>query len=83
MSYIKVFEMKFSRILCKLIAVIGRWNEQDGRRLGVIEKLNERVDRKVLKWFEHVERMKRERLTKIACEFDVEGERDKRSPCTM
>ena len=34
------------------------------RRVGVSEKMTERMDRKVFKWFGHVERMKEEFLTK-------------------
>merc|ERR1712074_246460 len=42
---------------------------------GVPEKLSGRVDRKVLKWFGHVERMGSDRMTKRVYVSEVEGER--------
>ena len=39
-------------------------NEVVRGRVGVPEKLSGRVDRKVLKWFGHVERMGSKRMTK-------------------
>ena len=39
-------------------------NEVVRERVGVPEKLSGRVDRKVLKWFGHVERRGSERMTK-------------------
>ena len=44
-------------------------------RMGVKEKMSKRVDRKVLKWFGHVERMGDERLTKKVYKSEVGGER--------
>ena len=43
--------------------------------MGVKEKMSKRVDRKVLKWFGHVERMGDERLTKKVYKSEVGGER--------
>ena len=43
--------------------------------MGVKEKMSKRVDRKVLKWFGHVERMGDERLTKKVYNSDVGGVR--------
>ena len=44
---------------------MDRWrNEVVRERVGVPESLSKRVDRKVLKWFGHVERLGGERLTK-------------------
>ena len=44
-------------------------------RVGVKEEMSKRVDRKVLKWFGHVERMGDERLTKKVYKSEVDGER--------
>ena len=44
-------------------------------RVGVKEEMSKRVDRKVLKWFGHVERMGDERLTKKVYKSEVGGER--------
>ena len=42
---------------------MDRWRNREVRRkVGVRERISGRVDRKVLKWFGHVERMSGERL---------------------
>ena len=51
-------------------------NEVVRERVGVPEKLSGRVDRKVLKWFGHVERRGSERMTKT----EVEGQRGRGRP---
>ena len=43
--------------------------------MGVKEEMSKRVNQKVLKWFEHVERMGDERLTKKVYNSEVGGER--------
>ena len=43
-------------------------------RVGVPETLSKRVDKKVLKWFGHVERIGGERLTKRVFMSEVRGE---------
>ena len=50
-------------------------NEVVRERVGVPEKLSGRVDRKVLKWFGHVERMGSERMTKRVYMSEVEEQR--------
>ena len=55
-------------------------NEVVRRRVGVSEKLSKRVDRKVLKWFGHVERMGGERLTKRVYTSEVRGTRGRGRP---
>ena len=51
-------------------------NEVVRERVGVPEKLSGRVDRKVLKWFGHVERRGSERMTKrVYTMSEVEGHR--------
>ena len=45
-------------------------------RVGVPGSLSKRVDRKVLKWFGHVYRMRSERLTKRVYMLEMRGEMD-------
>ena len=49
-------------------------------RVGVTEEMSKRVDRKVLKWFGHVERMGDERLTKKVYKSEVDGVRGRGRP---
>ena len=39
--------------------------------------MNDKLDRKILKWFGHLERMIEKKLIKIAYECEVEGTRDR------
>ena len=55
-------------------------NEVVRERVGVPEKLSGRVDRKVLKWFGHVERMGSERMTKRVYVSEVGGDRGRGRP---
>ena len=55
-------------------------NEVVRGRVGVPEKLSGRVDRKVLKWFGHVERMGSKRMTKRVYMSEVEGQRGRGRP---
>ena len=55
-------------------------NEVVRERAGVSAKLSKRVDRKVLKWFGHVERMGSERMTKRVYMSEVEGKRGRGRP---
>ena len=48
--------------------------------MGVPESLSNRVDRKVLKWFGHVDRMGGERLTKRVYMSQVGGVRGRGRP---
>ena len=70
-----VAEMKCMRSMCG----VTRWdrlrNETVRERVGVSEPMSERVDRKILKWFGHVERMGNERLTKKVYISEVSGVR--------
>ena len=49
-------------------------------RVGVTEEMSKRVDRKILKWFGHVERMKDEILAKKAYKSEVGGARERGRP---
>ena len=75
-----VAEMRCLRSMCG----VTRWdrlrNEEVRERVGVPEKMSNRVDRKVLKWFGHVERMGGERLTKRVYMSEVEGVRGRGRP---
>ena len=59
-----VAEMKCLRSMCGVTRMDRVRNEVVRERVGVPEKLSGRVDRKVLKWFGHVEQMGSERMTK-------------------
>ena len=75
-----VAEMKCLRSMCRVTRMDRVRNEVVRERVGVSENLSKRVDRKVLKWFGHVERMGSERLTKRVYVSDVEGERGRGRP---
>jgi len=70
-----VSEMQCLRSMCG----VTRWNRLRNvvvrERVGVREKLSKTVDRKVLKWFGHVERLGDERLTKKVYKSEVGVER--------
>ena len=77
---LNVAEMKCLRSICG-VTRMNRWsNVRVRRRVGVHEELSGRVDRKVLKWYGHVERMDSERLTKRVYISEVEGERRRGRP---
>ena len=65
---------------CKTVRILSRSSPNSTLLVGVDEKLSERVDRKVLKWYGHVERMSGERLTKRVYRSEVEGERGRGQP---
>ena len=75
-----VMEMRCLRSMCGVTRMDRLRNEVVRERVGVDEKLSERVDRKVLKWYGHVERMSGERLTKRVYRSEVEGERGRGRP---
>ena len=75
-----VAEMNCLRSMCG-VTRWDRWrNEVVRERVGVPESMSRRVDRKVLKWFGHVERMGGERLTKRVYMSEVRGERGRGRP---
>ena len=75
-----VAEMKCLRSMCGVTRMDRVRNEVVRERVGVPEKLSKRVDRKVLKWFGHVERMGNERMTKRVYVSEVEGNRGRGRP---
>ena len=75
-----VAEMNCLRNMCG-VTRWDRWRNEFVRgRVGVQEPLSKRVDRKVLKWFGHVERMGSERLTKRVYMSEVGGVRGRGRP---
>ena len=70
---LNVFEMKCLRSMCG----VSRWdrirNEVVRERTGVRKELAVRVDKNVLRWFGHVERMGDERLLKKVVNTRVDG----------
>ena len=75
-----VSEMKCLRSMCRVTKMDRVRNEVVRERVGVTESLSKRVDRKVFKWFGHVERMGGERMTKRVYVSEVEGERGRGRP---
>ena len=71
--FLNVFEMK---CLSPMVGVT-RWdmirNEEIQRRAGIEKTLAEKVDRRVLQWFGHVERMDEERWPRKVKAAQVEG----------
>ena len=55
-------------------------NEVVRRRVGVVKKLEERVDERVLSLYGHAERMNSERMTKRVYESKVDGPRGRGAP---
>ncbi len=55
-------------------------NEEVRRRTGFVKKLAERAGQRVLRWFEHVERMEEERSVKKVSRSDVRGVRQRGRP---
>ena len=77
-----VAEMNCLRSICGVTRRDRVRNEVVRQRVGVHEKLSKRIDRKVLKWFGHVERMGSERLTKRVYMSEVGGRRGRGRPPT-
>merc|ERR1712074_215730 len=71
---------KCLRSMCGVTRMDRVRNEVVRERVGVPEKLSGRVDRKVLKWFGHVERMGSDRMTKRVYVSEVDGERGRGRP---
>ena len=75
-----VFEMK-----CLIPKVwVTRWdrirNEEIRRRAGIEERLAEKVDRRVLRWFSHVKRMDEGRWPRKVKVATVEGQQERGRP---
>ena len=51
-------------------------NEEVRRRAGIERELSSRADQRVLRWFEHVERMDEYHMARRVKMAEVSGERD-------
>ena len=60
-----VKEIACFRSMCGVTRMESRRNEEVRRKVSVKEDMSERVDRKMLKWFGHVERMSEERFIRL------------------
>ena len=79
---LEVMEIKCLWSMCRVTRVYRWSNEKMRRRVDVREQMNDRVDRKALEWFGHVERMSGERLSKRVYQAEVEGKSNRGRPCT-
>ena len=70
---LNVFEMRCLRSMCGVSRLDRLRNEEVRERTGVREELADRVDKNVLRWFGHVERMDDERLLKRVVNARVDG----------
>ena len=70
---LNVFEMRCLRSMCGVSRLDRLRNEEVRERTGVREELADGVDKNVLRWFGHVERMDDERLLKKVVNARVDG----------
>ena len=77
---LNVMEMKCLRSICGVTIRDRIRNEEIRRRVGVQNDLSGRVERCVLRWFGHVERMDDERLAKMVYASGVDGRRGRGRP---
>ena len=68
-----VLEMKCLRSLVGVSRMNRVRNEEVRRRAGIERELASRADRRVFRWFGHVERMDEYRLTRRALIAEVSG----------
>ena len=77
---LNVMEMNCLRNMCGVTRRDMVRSEVVRRRVGVVKKMEERVDERVLSWYGHAERMNSERITQIVYESKVDGSRGKGVP---
>ena len=75
-----VLEMRCLRDICGVTLWHRLRNEEVRRRAGVPNELSGRVEKGVLRWFGHMERMDNERLTKRVMVSGVRGSRARGRP---
>ena len=68
-------EMRCLRSMCGISIRDRVRNEEVRKKVQVNEKLSERIDKRVLTWFGHVERMNDGRMTKRVYKSEVSGTR--------
>ena len=77
---LNVFEMRCLRSMCGVSRLDRLRNDVERRMTGVRKELAVRVDRNVLRWFGHVERMDDDRLLKKVVSARVDGRGAKGRP---
>lgn len=77
---LNVFEMRCLRSMAGVTRLDRIRNEEVRRRTGVGRELATQVDRSVLRWFGHMERMEDERLTKKVMKARASGEQMRGRP---
>ena len=70
-----VLEMKCLRSLVEVSRMERVWNEEVSRRAGKGKELASRADQRILRWFEHVERMDEYRVARRVLIAEVTGGR--------
>ena len=80
-SRLEVVEMKCLRSICGVTRMDRLRNEYIRNRCDLKNGIGVKVERNVLRWFGHIERMDDERLVKKVYESSVEGGRRRGRPC--
>ena len=70
---VNVLEMKCLRSLVGVSRMDRVRNEEVGRRVGIESELACRADQRVLRWFRHIERMDKYRMTRRVLMVEVSG----------
>ena len=77
---VNVLEMKCLRSLFGVSPMDRVRNEEVRRRAGIERGLSSRADQRVLRWFEHVERMDEYRMARNVLMMEVSGGREQERP---
>ena len=83
MRRLNVFEMKCLRSMAGVTLRDGINNDLVRFRTGMVKRLENRVDARVLRWFGHMERMDVNRLVKEVWRAKVSGRRPKSTPKSL
>ncbi len=75
-----VFEMRCLRSMVGVTKMDRVRNEEVRRRTGIVMKMSEREDQRVLSWYGHLVGMGEERLTKRVWKAEVNGPNLRRRP---
>ena len=77
---LNVFEMRCLRSMVGVSRIDRVRNQSVRNRSGVVDKLSNRVEKKVLGWFGHLERMNRDRFASKVWKSSVNGARPRGRP---
>ena len=77
---LNVFEMDSLRKMCGVRRMDRIRNDEIRRRCECKQRLSERADRAMLRWYGHLERMEEERMVKQLYEASVNGVRPRGRP---